>query len=108
MSNWKLSRWNYLYLQLLLMLIVMMAVSLIPDYAHEFFGDWKCQGRVLIWNNDYSKYVVSGCDYKTGFGADHIAQWHWGYRHWLFFAFGMVFTIASIARIADGWERREA
>lgn len=106
MSSWKLSRWNYLYVQLLLMMIVMMAVSLIPDYAHEFFGDWKCEGRVVTWNNEFSKYIASGCNYLPGHG-EHIAGWHWGYRHWLFCAFGVVFTIASITRIADGWERRE-
>lgn len=102
----KLSRWNYLYLHLLILMLVMMAVSFIPDHSHEFFGDWKCEGRVLTLDKEGSKYYASGCNYSPG-GGEHIAGWHWGYRHWLFLAFGIVFTFTSIGRIADEWERRE-
>jgi hypothetical protein len=100
----KLSRWNYLYVQLLFMMAVMMAVSLIPDHAREFFGDWQCEGGRYVWDEKYDRGDMKGCLYRGA--LEHNSTWHWGYRHWLFFAFGIAFAIISIVRISAGWERR--
>lgn len=72
-----------------------MLMSFIPDYFHSFFGDWKCEG--CDWVYDPSRPMggyYTGCDY--GMQNKHIAQYHWGYRHWLFFAMGLVLFIIQV------------
>jgi hypothetical protein len=101
--NKQLSQYQWAYLQLLIMLIVIMAVSFLPETYPDFFGDWKCQGSELVKSDIRNKVV--GCQYPDGF--PHGAKWHWGFRHWMLLFFGVIFFFMSIARIVDGWERRE-
>jgi hypothetical protein len=101
----KLSRWNYLYLNLLMMMAVMMAVSFLPEHFHAFFGDWKCDGNLGHIDDKSLVFEKGTCYYRGIF--QHEPTWHWGFRHWIFFAFGLLFTIISIVRIVDSWERRK-
>ena len=103
----KLSRWNYLYVQLLLMMAVMMAVSFLPEHLHEFFGDWECTGLVSEYHTGRGWVIVKGdCLYYPEH-LTHGPKWHWGYRHWILMLFGVAFTIINIIRIATQWEHRK-
>jgi hypothetical protein len=78
---------------------VAMLVSLIPDYAHDFFGDWKCQGR--WWEEAKRSYI--GCDYGLEPHV-HNPYLHWGYRHWLFLFMGLclfALQVSDIIKIMD-------
>jgi hypothetical protein len=103
----KLSRWNYLYAQLLLMMAVMMAVSFIPEHLHEFFGDWKCNGAFWGYTTKNGWEMLNGDCYYYPCHENHGPKLHWGYRHWLMFGFGVAFTIINIVRIATQWEQRK-
>lgn len=69
----------------------LMVVSFIPDYAHELFGDWLCTGY------EYGDKAMS-CNYGAGL---HEAQWHWGWRHWLWAIMGFFLFIVQVARVVD-------
>lgn len=86
-------------LRIILLFTTAMFVSFIPDYLHKFFGDWECIGSIP-WKyqpddeHNYSHIIYKGCMYG---GDHHLKTIHWGYRHWLFFAMGVIlFIIQSI------------
>ncbi len=99
----KLSKYNYAYLQLFLMMAVSMAVSFIPEQFREFFGDWLCNGAtgsyVKVGDYVHWEMKVDSCRYISF--SVHDATYHWGYRHWLFFAFGLFFVVVSIVRMVN-------
>lgn len=72
-------------------------ISFIPDFLHNFFGDWVCKGSG-VWTDSPKESAYSGfwsgCNYVS---SQHDSTWHWGYRHWLFFIMGIVlFTIQVV------------
>ncbi len=72
-----------------------MIMSFIPDQLHNFFGDWKCEGAK--WVYDPSRAIggyYTGCGY--GPDPEHMAQFHWGYRHWLFFIMGLSLFVIQV------------
>jgi len=78
--------------RIIILFTVAMFMSFIPEYLHDFFGDWKCTGSVFISDPDaYGRYV--GCLYEHG---EHQSTIHWGYRHWLFLAMGICLSIVQI------------
>jgi hypothetical protein len=90
-------------LRLLLVCALIMGASFITENYHSFFGDWKCEGSgEYIVSNSTTHYGshFQKCDY--GELPYHNPTWHWGFRHWVFFAFGMAFTIWSIVEIVEG------
>ena len=80
------------------MCVLIMAASFIADNCHSFFGDWQCEGSgpYMVNVHHYEK-----CDYGGGFANYHSNTWHWGFRHWVFFAFGLSMTIWSIIEIVE-------
>lgn len=83
-------------LRIILIFSVIIFASLIPDYFHDFFGDWKCEGRVFHEQTRDNWSYYSGCNYTA---MQHIAQWHWGYRHWMFFAMGIILFIVQVVSL---------
>jgi hypothetical protein len=85
--------------------LFMMAIlfSFIPEYLHEFFGDWQCEGSIP-WkfqpdtSNSYSYVLYKGCMYG---GQHHLKTIHWGYRHWLFFTMGVILFIIQLVDIIN-------
>lgn len=79
-------------LKILLMFIVIMGMSFIPESNHELFGDWLCKGGVsdLIEGN----HIVKGCTYHFN---THNPTWHWGFRHWTWVFMGLTFCIWTVA-----------
>ena len=87
-------------LKLLLVCAFIMSASFLTESFHSFFGDWKCEGSgeyiVSNSNTHYGSHFEK-CDY--GELPYHTPTWHWGFRHWEFFAFGITITIMSIVEI---------
>lgn len=93
----KASKYTKVSIQIMLLFISGMVISLIPDYLHSFFGDWYCatgSGKVEL-GHAYITYPY--CQYTSS----HIAQWHWGYRHWLFFFMGWALAIVQAVKIVE-------
>jgi len=93
-------------LRLLLVCALIMGASFITENYHSFFGDWKCEGSGE-WITNPSGYGshYQKCEYMQL--AYHNPEWHWGFRHWVFFAFGMAFTIWSIVEIVESKDKKE-
>ena len=74
-------------LRIIAMFTVAIFVSLIPDYFHLFFGDIFCTGNLTtnLCPHGFSSYNYT-----------HGLEWHWGYRHWLFFTMGVSLFIVQI------------
>jgi hypothetical protein len=71
-------------IRVILIFIIAIFMSLIPEQLPDFFGDWSC----------------NGCNYaEAGFQQIHAPKTHWGYRHWLFFFMGLVLFIMQSADI---------
>ncbi len=68
--------------------------SFISDSFHVFFGDEYCIG-----------YAYSNVLHKTvqlhGEMSHDTPEWHWGYRHWLFFTMGFFLAIVQIFKIVE-------
>lgn len=79
-------------LRIIVIFTVAIFVSFIPDYLHDFFGDWYCKGSGVIDQH----YHYSLCNYGNGF---HTATWHWGYRHWLFVIMGIFLAIVQFGSL---------
>ena len=83
------------------MMAVMMAASFIPEHLRDYMGDWQCDGSgKSIGYEGYEK-----CNYAAS--AYHDPTWHWGWRHWLFQLFGLVFCIINVIRIVLNWEEKK-
>lgn len=83
-------------LRIIAMFTVEIIMSFIPDYAHLFFGDTFCTGNITtgLCPNGFSS-----------FNYTHGAEWHYGYRHWLFFSMGtslfLVQLVGIFSKIGD-------
>lgn len=80
--------------QVMMVFLVIIFASFIPDYYHDFFGDWHCVGRQYIKDIGYT-----GCKY--GNDLMHDPEWHWGYRHWIWSLMGSSLFIIQIVRIVN-------
>ena len=94
-------------LRIVALFTIAIFISFIPDYLHDFFGDWLCEGAKhgkLIPETDanWSHYELIGCYYAGGI---HNPTWHYGYRHWLFLAMGVsIFIIQLIDIISNKFD----
>lgn len=79
-------------LRIILLFAIAIALSFIPDYNHEFFGDWICEG-----SKKYGWFHYTGCTY--GSGGYHNPSLHWGYRHWLFSLMGLSLSVMQVVAI---------
>ncbi len=84
-----------LALRIVLLFTAAIFLSFLPDYLHDFFGDWHCSGRQYV----SPEYV--GCDYNTGNFNTHPPTLHWGYRHWLWISMGLCLAIIQIVDIVN-------
>ena len=83
-------------LRVIAIFLVAIFVSKIPDLYPNFFGDYKCEGKIIVKTNEYGYHEYSGCDFGEG---RHNSKWHWGYQHWMFFLMGLSLTIIQIIDI---------
>lgn len=109
------------YLKLAIPFVVAFGMSLVAQFTPpEVFGDWKCQGRHLTMTSkelrtkegvEYTYYSqghdYTGCDYNISpFDSTrtHEAKYHWGFRRYLFIAFGIymsAFTLGYVYQKLD-------
>lgn len=82
-----------LTIRIILIGIVALCSSYIPDLYPNFFGDWYCEGSGELTNNHFAK-----CDYNNDY---HNPEWHWGYRHYIYFIMCIVLLIVQINDIAE-------
>ena len=94
------NKYSKISINIIAVFIIAIIISLIPDYNHDFFGDWHCIGRDhVIGSCDNSQYT--GCVYGISDYEAHIPTWHWGYRHWLLFFMGLFLFVVQIFKIIE-------
>lgn len=77
--------YSKLSIQIAIIFTVIILTSFIPDQWHGFFGDWLCGGSIK----------GNGCPQ----GYNHIPEWHWGYRHFMWFLMGLCLFAVQITRL---------
>ena len=90
-----------LMIDIVLIGLILMLVSFIPEHARDFFGDWKCQGSGTLIEGKYMIHYT-GCNYSSaGF---HDAAWHWGFRHWVWMVMGAALTITRVIGLVKKYD----
>ena len=72
---------------------VMILMSFVDGYLHDFLGDWFCDGsgNLIVGAHRYER-----CNHAPS--TYHVPGWHWGYRHWMFFFCGVSLFILNLVR----------
>ena len=83
----KLNKSTKISFRIMALFMAAIIISIIPDYLHEFFNDVHCLGN------------VNGLSCVNGWQDRHGIDWHWGYRHWLFFGMGLSLSIVQFVNI---------
>jgi len=84
-----------LSINVVLVFVTVMALSIIPEEFPKLFGDRYCMGSgTFVPLGSYS-HIYDNCNY----GTYHDAEWHWGYRHWLWLFMGIFLFIIQVVRI---------
>lgn len=78
----KFSFWEQLSIRIIVLFVVAMLVSYVPQLMPGFLGDWQC--------NDTSFHM--GDHYNS-------PHWHWGWRHWLWMFMCLCLFITQSVRI---------
>jgi hypothetical protein len=81
-------------IRVIVIFMVAMVMSVIPEWYPSLFGDWVCIGSGDRIITD-SGYYDMGCN----IGVRHLPETHWGYRHWLWFFMGLVLFIFQVIKI---------
>lgn len=79
-------------LRIIAIFIIAIIMSFIPDLYPKEFGDWICNGSI----NNYTRNNINECMYQS---SAHNPQWHWGYRHLLWFIMGFLLFFLQIRDI---------
>lgn len=94
-----------IYLKITLNVVVIFLcaflLSFIPELWPHAFGDWHCDGRIIIgWEkiHEFNYPKFGGCDYNSNTNG-HSPEWHWGVRHWIWFFMCMSCFIIQTIRI---------
>ena len=86
----------------MIVFVIIILLSFIPEQFSSFFGDWKCAGSgEVLSRGEYIHY--SNCDS----GGFHLAVTHWGFRHWLWLAMGLIIFVIQIFRIVSIFKDKE-
>lgn len=94
----KASVYTRVSINIVAIFVIIILMSFVPDHFREFFGDWQCVGANYVFSTDVIYGHYEGCDYGPG---EHLAQIHWGYRHWLWFLMGIFLFIVQVVRIIN-------
>ncbi len=71
---------------------IALIMSFIPDLYPKQFGDWLCEGSIHY----YGANSIKECMHSS---SPHNAEWHWGYRHWVWFLMGLSLFFLQIRDI---------
>lgn len=64
-------------------------MSFIPEVIPTYFGDWLCVGSIHY----NGAKLVNECMHQS---MPHNPQWHWGYRHFVWFFMGLSLAFTQI------------
>ncbi len=84
-------------IRIILLFVLAILLSKVPDLYPDFFGDWLCKGSGTRLEGGYM-YEYTGCNYGEGF---HDKTWHWGYQHFLYFSMGLSLAGIQIYEIVN-------
>lgn len=84
-------------LKILVVFVVMFFASFVPESNHEMFGDWKCKGTTINYDEKNDNHFIVGCRYQ-GYNS-HGPSWHWGMRHWIWLFTGITFSIWTVVEV---------
>lgn len=84
----KISTSSKIIIRIITFFTIAIIMSFVAEYFREFLGDWECLG---------TRSPQNPCLYFAG--DAHGAQWHWGYRHWLFFIMGFLIFITQVISV---------
>lgn len=93
--NIEVSFWEKLSIRIVVLFLIAILSTFIPDYLHSFFGDWLCKGSGNILLG--MPYEYQYCNY--GDWRFHNPMWHWGWRHWLWCFMCITLFIVNTIRI---------
>ena len=79
----KITFWEKLSIRIVILFVMAMFVSHVPQYMRGFFGDWWCTDVTTFHYN--STYVTP--------------HWHWGWQHWLWVFMCICLFIVQSVRI---------
>lgn len=85
------------------MIVLIFALSFIPENFRDFFGDWHCNGGTVDYEVDRG-YFRTGCRYNT-MNENHGATWHWGFRHWLWMFSGLSLFVWNLFEILESYRK---
>jgi hypothetical protein len=90
-------------LKIIMLFTVAIFSTFVGDLLHSFFGDWWCDGSgepifVKETKSTFEHYEYLGCRYIN---EGHISQWHWGYRHWLYFIMCITLFVIQVVDIIN-------
>lgn len=80
--------------KLLLLFIIVICGSFIPEHFPEFFGDYVCKGGYK-------------CGHPGGGMGNHLPTLHYGFRHWIFILMSLTFIGISISEIVLSEEKEK-
>ena len=92
----KLNKMQKRSLQIIVLFVIAMLSTLIPENFPALFGDWVCQGSGEKIDVGYAIHYTK-CDYN-GF---HNPTTHFGFRHWIYIAMCVVLFVIQILDIFD-------
>jgi hypothetical protein len=100
----------FVSLQVVLIFLVLIVASFIPDQFPDFFGDQNCDGYILErgWkevNGKLDYVVLRKAGTCTVFFSQHGPGSHWGYRHFLFFLMGLTLVVLQILRLVKTYSK---
>lgn len=87
------NKYTKISLNIIAVFAVVIFSTFIPDQFPEFFGDTLCNG---VGNEHYT-----GKGLQCDLGCYHNPEWHWGYRHYLFFIMGVLLFVFQGVRIGE-------
>ena len=95
---------NKLYIlisfRIILLFTTAIIMSFIPDYLPEIF-DVKCDGTSPVTYYGSTYYQCSETWGDCSSRLQHPAQYHWGYRHFLFCFMGICLFILQVVEIIN-------
>jgi len=94
-------QFNKLSLSIFILFSIAILSTFVPELFRDYFGDFKCEGTIIIPPTYNDKGVlITGTDYRgCMMNGTHNPEWHWGWRHWLWMFMGFCLFVVQCVRI---------
>ncbi len=90
----KPSIYTKISINIVLMFIIGIAMSIVPELHPKFFNDQFCLG----WIGENKLCFRSE--------EQHQPTWHWGYQHWLWFFMGALLFVVQAVKIINSIDKK--